>query len=134
MRACATGLPPSRSRPVTGTVSFDDGVQPRTVSCVVPSAIRAAPAAAMPAAETCTARAACDGFAVCDGPGSRGTAATACSSATIRRPLTRSGDPPSENTISFAAVPPFDDVGVPPTVIARYYLPPAEKMVDPAAI
>ena len=31
-------------------------------------------------------------------------------------------------------MPPFDDVGVPPTVTATYSLPPAEKIVGPAAI
>ena len=33
-------------------------------------------------------------------------------------------EPSSANTWSLVAVPPFDDVGVPPTVIAMYCLPP----------
>ena len=32
--------------------------------------------------------------------------------------------PPIAKTWSSAAIPPFDEVGVPPTVIARYSLPP----------
>src|SRR6185436_5855249 len=35
-------------------------------------------------------------------------------------------EPPSAKTWSSVAVPPFDDVGVPPTVIATYCLPPTE--------
>ena len=35
-------------------------------------------------------------------------------------------EPPSPNTWSWLAVPPPDDVGVPPTVIATYSLPPTE--------
>ena len=35
-------------------------------------------------------------------------------------------EPPSENTCSWVAVPPFDDVGVPPDVIATYSVPPTE--------
>ena len=43
-------------------------------------------------------------------------------------------EPPSAKTCSSVAVPPPDDVGVPPTVIATYSLPPIEKIDAPAAI
>jgi hypothetical protein len=33
---------------------------------------------------------------------------------------------PSANTCSWLAVPPFEEVGVPPTVIATYSVPPTE--------
>ena len=42
--------------------------------------------------------------------------------------------PPIANTWSCEASPPPDEVGVPPTVIAMYSLPSAEKIVGPAAI
>ena len=42
--------------------------------------------------------------------------------------------PPIANTWSCDARPPPDEVGVPPTVIAMYSLPPAVKSVGPAAI
>src|SRR3954452_20516 len=42
--------------------------------------------------------------------------------------------PGSEKTIIQAATPPFDEVGVPPTVTATYSLPPDEKIVGPLAI
>src|SRR6478752_8686085 len=123
MRAPLTGFPSSRSRPVTGVVSFDDGVQPRTVSWLVERLIRAAPVAATRV--LIARRAAADGtvdasltavwFVV---------ARSACSC----EPLG------SEKTINCAAVPPFDEVGVPPTVIATYSVPPTEKIVAPAAI
>jgi len=41
---------------------------------------------------------------------------------------------PSANTCSSLEMPPFDDVGVPPTVIARYSLPSIEYTDGPAAI
>ena len=43
-------------------------------------------------------------------------------------------EPPSPNTWSWLAVPPPDDVGVPPTVIATYSLPPTEYSDAPLAI
>jgi len=42
--------------------------------------------------------------------------------------------PPIANTCSCDARPPFDEVGVPPTVIATNSLPPEVKIVGPAAI
>ena len=42
--------------------------------------------------------------------------------------------PPTANTCSCDARPPFDEVGVPPTVIATNSLPPDVKIVGPAAI
>ena len=36
--------------------------------------------------------------------------------------------------MSFETVPPSDEVGVPPTVTARYSCPPAENTVTPEAI
>src|SRR5829696_9009023 len=43
-------------------------------------------------------------------------------------------DAPSANTWSFVAVPPLDDVGVPPELIATYCRPATAKIVGPAAI
>ena len=42
--------------------------------------------------------------------------------------------PPIANTCSCDARPPPEEVGVPPTVIAMYSLPPEVKIVGPAAI
>ncbi len=42
--------------------------------------------------------------------------------------------PPSAKTSSTEAKPPFDEVGVPPLVIATYSLPPVAKIAAPAAI
>ena len=42
--------------------------------------------------------------------------------------------PPMAKTWSSASVPPLDEVGVPPTVIARYSLPPFRYSVGPAAM
>ena len=44
------------------------------------------------------------------------------------------GEPPIAKTCSCDAVPPFEDVGVPPTVMATYSLPPAVNTVGPDAI
>ena len=43
-------------------------------------------------------------------------------------------EPPRENTISCEAVPPFDEVGVPPTVIATCSCPFAVNTVGPLAM
>src|SRR5580765_1464474 len=42
--------------------------------------------------------------------------------------------PPSPKTMRPGRTPPFDDVGVPPIVIATYSLPSTEKIDGPAAI
>ncbi len=55
----------------------------------------------------------------------------ACSTLWVVRPEVLS---PSPNTNSCETVPPFDDVGVPPTVTATYSRPPFAKTVGPAAI
>ena len=85
--------------------------------------MRAAPAAA---AVRCSPRAA----VVRCSTVSTGAAGVVRGLATIFFPC----DAPSANTISWAAIPPPEEVGVPPTVIATYSVPPIEKIVGPAAI
>ena len=117
MRAPATGRLPSSSRPVA-ICSFDPvGCHVRTKSS--PSvAIRAAPGEAATRATR---------FGATAGAAAAGTACATGWVASARRGSTGGGDcclePPSAKIWSRVAVPPADEVGVPPTVIAMYSLP-----------
>src|SRR5579885_2276631 len=123
MAAPTTGLPPSSRRPLTTCVVGLDALQTCTVNGPWVS-IRAPPAASVAESSRCGAGVAiADGVAACAGWNVRNVGGGDCFC-----------DAPSANTCSCEATPPFEDVGVPPTVIATYSLPPAEKIVGPAAI
>jgi hypothetical protein len=109
-RAPATGLPFSRICPVTWARFEELGCQLLTTRalCV---AIRGLPTAA---ARTCDA----DLETLC----TTWSVREASSSAAVDFAVV----PPSEKTCSSVTVPPFDEVGVPPTVIATYSLPSTE--------
>ena len=105
---------------MTRTVFDEPGCQRR--SSGTPSSVIRAPVAAA----TCSVR--------FTRGATTGAAAGLNSGAVSTDDAARSLLGPSENTCSCETVPPFDDVGVPPTVTATYSLPSREKIVGPAAI
>src|SRR5262249_6432124 len=116
----ATGLPFSSTRPTT-LCTFEEFASHGWTTIPVCTAMRARPAAAAR-----TAR----GFVFATGAVDA-TTAGAAAAWRVRKLGSAGGvdcfdEPPSANTWSSLAVPPPDEVGVPPEVIARYSLPSTE--------